>query len=47
MTREQANEILDAVRIGSDFSKETITAALIATGDINPAEYMAYTNVQR
>lgn len=30
-----ANQLLDAVREGQDFSYEQITAALIATGDLD------------
>lgn len=34
MTREQANELLDALQNGADAPQQWINEALIATGDI-------------
>ena len=36
MTREQANELLDALKSGADAPQSWINAALALTGDIQP-----------
>ena len=35
VTREQANELLDAIKNGADAPQQWINDALIATGDID------------
>ena len=38
MTREQANQLLEAVKNGADAPQKWINEALIATGDLCPGE---------
>ena len=38
MTREQANQLLEAVKNGADAPQKWINDALIVTGDLCPSE---------
>lgn len=44
MTREQANELLDALKSGADAPQAWINDALIATGDLCPGEVQTDTD---